>query len=156
MTMAQPQANDSHVLHLTRTFEAPRERLFRAWTDPEWLAKWWGPKGFTTPSCALDARPGGAYRFVMRSPEGKESIVSGVYEEITPPRRLVFTWGWDHNEEREHETRVTVELFEVPGGTRLDLTHEPFATEEARNMHSGGWNGCLDSLQEALAAGALA
>ena len=73
----------------------------------------------------------------------------------TPPRRLVFTWGWDHAEERAHETRVTIELIEVPGGTRLDLTHEPFATADARDLHGGGWSACLESLHEALAAGAL-
>ena len=167
MAMAQPQPNDTLILNLSRSFAAPRERVFRAFTSPAQLARWWGPKGFTVPACTLDVRAGGAWRTVMRSPEGKDHIVSGVYREILPPERLVFTWAWEEEGSagapparcrlpRGHETVVTIELFEISGGTRLELTHELFATEDSRNAHRDGWSSCLDCLEEALAEGAIA
>jgi uncharacterized protein YndB with AHSA1/START domain len=156
MAMAKPKPDDALVLRQSRTFRASRERIFRAFTDPEQLAKWWGPKGFTVPQCTLEAHQGGTWRTVMRSPEGQDHIVSGVYREITPPERLVFTWAWETEGERGHETVVTIELLEVSGGTRLDLTHEVFETEDGRNQHRDGWGGCLDSLEQALAEGAIA
>jgi uncharacterized protein YndB with AHSA1/START domain len=91
----------------------------------------------------------------MRSPEGKDHIVSGVYREILPPERLVFTWAWEGEGTRGHETVVTIELAETPGGTRLELTHEGFESETARDLHGEGWSGCFDCLEEALAAGAI-
>jgi uncharacterized protein YndB with AHSA1/START domain len=156
MTMAQPRPNDAPVLRLSRSFAAPRERVFRAFTAPTQLVKWWGPKGFTVPACTLDVRAGGAWRTVMRSPEGKDHIVSGVYREITPPKRLVFTWAWEEEGKRGHETVVTIELTETPGGTRLELTQEGFESETARDRHGEGWSSCLDCLDEALAEGAIA
>ena len=112
MTMAQPVLADAPVLRLSRSFAAPRDRVFRAFTAPAQLARWWGPKGFTVPACTLDVRVGGAWRTVMRSPEGKDHIVSGVYREITPPERMVLTWAWEEAGARGHETLVTIELAE--------------------------------------------
>jgi uncharacterized protein YndB with AHSA1/START domain len=156
MTMPQPKPNEPPALRLSRSFAAPRERVFRAFTAPTQMVKWWGPKGFTVPACTLDVRVGGAWRTVMRSPEGKDHIVSGVYREILPPERLVFTWAWEGEGTRGHETVVTIELAETPGGTRLELTHEGFESETARDLHGEGWSGCFDCLEEALAAGAIA
>ena len=156
MALAQSKPNDALVLRLSRSFAAPRERVFQAFISPARLVKWWGPKGFTVPACTLDVRAGGAWRTVMRSPEGKDHIVSGVYREITPPERLVFTWGWEENGARGHETTVTIELLETPGGTRLELTQERFETEDSRNRHGQGWSSCFDCLEEALSEGALA
>ena len=156
MAMAQPQPNDTLILNLSRSFAAPRERVFRAFTSPAQLARWWGPKGFTVPAGTLDVRAGGAWRTVMRSPEGKDHIVSGVYREILPPERLVFTWAWEEDGARGHETVVTIELSETPGGTRLELTQERFETEDSLERHRHGWSGCLDCLEEALAEGAIA
>jgi uncharacterized protein YndB with AHSA1/START domain len=156
MTMTQPTPDDAPVLRLSRSFAAPRDRVFRAFTAPAQLARWWGPKGFTVPACTLDVRVGGAWRTVMRSPEGKDHIVSGVYREITPPERLVFTWAHEEEGTRGHETLVTIELAETPGGTRLELTHEGFESEHARDRHAEGWSSCLDCLEEALADGAIA
>jgi uncharacterized protein YndB with AHSA1/START domain len=156
MAMAQPKPDDALILRLSRSFAAPRERVFRAFTAPTQLARWWGPKGFTVPACTLDVRPGGAWRTVMRSPEGKDHIVSGVYREIAPPERLVFTWAWEEDGARGHETVVTIELSETPGGTRLELTHERFETEDSLDRHRHGWSSCLDCLEQALAEGAIA
>ena len=156
MAMAAARRDDDLVLRISRSFAAPRERVFRAFTAPAQLVKWWGPKGFTVPACTLDVRTGGAWRTVMRSPEGEDHIVSGVYREIAPPERLVFTWGWEEDGARGHETVVTIELFEAPGGTRLELTHERFETEDSRDRHRHGWSSCFDCLEAALAEGAIA
>jgi uncharacterized protein YndB with AHSA1/START domain len=156
MAMAQPKPNDDLILRLSRSFAAPRDRVFQAFIFPTRLVKWWGPKGFTVPACTLDVRAGGAWRTVMRSPEGKDHIVSGVYREIAPPARLVFTWAWEADGARGHETVVTIELFETPGGTRLELTHERFETQDSLDRHRHGWSSCFDCLEEALAEGAIA
>lgn len=95
--------NDS-VLEMERLIPAPPERVFEYWTEPELVAKWFGPGDFDVPSSQLDLRPGGKWRTTIRSPEGKLRSVSGVYSAIEPPRRLVFTWAWDDDDGvRGHE-----------------------------------------------------
>lgn len=139
--------NEDLVLRIERLIAAPPERVFALWTEPEQLVKWWGPDGFHIPQQALDVRPGGTWRTTMRSPEGSLHIVSGVYREIDPPRRLVFTWGWDDDQgARGHETEVTVTLEPAPGGTRLTLTQQAFQDKDARDKHGFGWNSSLDCL----------
>ncbi len=155
MATASTQPDQAFALTLSRRFKAPRERVFRALTDAGQLAKWWGPKGFSVPEAALDVRPGGAWRTTMRSPDGQDHIVSGVYRDIVPPSRLIFTWGWETTATRGHETVVTIELFEVADGTRLELRQEVFESADSRDRHADGWAGCLDCLEEALAAGTL-
>src|SRR5439155_265161 len=88
--LASTQPAD-RVLVLTRTFNAPRARVFRAWIDPQQLARWWGPKGFTNPICEVDARPGGAVFIVMRAPDGTDIPVKGMLHELVEPERLVLT-----------------------------------------------------------------
>jgi uncharacterized protein YndB with AHSA1/START domain len=83
--------NESKELVLTRVFDAPRELVFQAWTEPEHLKRWWGPNGFTLPYCTVDLRPGGAIHFCMRSPDGFEIWSKGIYREIVPPERFVST-----------------------------------------------------------------
>ena len=112
-----------------------------------------GSRGFSVPECALDLRPGGAWRTVMRSPEGQDHIVSGVYREIAPPARLVFTWGWEHADGRSHETLVTIELREQGTGTLLLLNQEVFESESSRDQHGHGGSSSLDCLERALAEG---
>ena len=155
MAMAQPKPDDTRVLRITRTFDAPRERVFRAWTEPEQLVKWWGPKGCTVPEHSIDVRVGGAWRTTMRSSEGNEHVVAGVYREITPPERLVFTWAWETEGPRGHETVVTIELRERDGGTELQLTQELFETETSRDMHNQGWSSCMECLDETLREGVV-
>jgi uncharacterized protein YndB with AHSA1/START domain len=155
MTMAPPKAEEPLVLRLSRRLPAPRELVFRALTEPAELARWWGPAGFTVPECTLDARPGGAWRTVMRSPEGRDHIVSGVYREIRPPTRLVLTWAWETEGTRGHETLVTIELHEQGEATLLELHHELFESERSRDQHRHGWSSCFDCLEQALAAGRI-
>src|SRR5713101_4955922 len=82
-------------LLVSRLIDASRRLVFEAWTRPDHVARWWGPQGFTTIYCKMDIRPGGAYRFGMRSPEGAEYWKRGVYREIVAPERLVFTFAWE-------------------------------------------------------------
>src|SRR3981081_2563312 len=92
-TNASPNASNSEMdreVVITRVFDAPRALVFRAWTDPQHLARWWGPQGFSNPVCETDVRIGGAWRIVMRGPDGAEYPGGGVYREIVVPERLVF------------------------------------------------------------------
>ncbi|HME73333.1 MAG TPA: SRPBCC domain-containing protein [Myxococcota bacterium] len=136
----------------TRIFDAPRELVFKAWTEPERLVRWWGPRGFTTPFCEMDVRPGGGFRFGMRSPEGTEHWLQGVYREILEPERLVFTWAWqDAQGKPGHETLLTLNFAEHAGKTKLTLHQAVFETVTARNAHQQGWTSGLDDLADYLA-----
>jgi uncharacterized protein YndB with AHSA1/START domain len=140
-------------LVITRVFAAPRDLVFRAWTEPDCAARWWGPQGFTTLSCEMDVRPCGAYRRCMRSPEGAVYCTRGVYRQIVPPERLVFTYAWEDAEGRPgHETLVTVTFAEHDGKTKLTLHQAMFDTVESRDAHQGGWTSCFERFAEYLAA----
>lgn len=107
---------------ITRVFDAPRAVVFRAWTDPKQMAKWWGPKGFTNPVCELDVRPGGAIRVVMRAPDGAEHPMGGAFSEVVPPERLVFTAIAEDAAGNPLLEALTIVTFtEVGGKTRLTL-----------------------------------
>jgi uncharacterized protein YndB with AHSA1/START domain len=139
-------------LVITRLFDAPRELVFRAWTEPDRAVRWWGPQGFTTAHYEIDFRPGGSYRVCMRSPEGIEHWQRGVCREVVEPERLVFTFAWEDAEGRPgHETVVTVDFAEVGARTRLTLHQAVFETVTARDLHQGGWASALDCLAEYLA-----
>src|SRR5690606_16427684 len=123
--------------------------LFRAWTDPRVLVEWWGPEGYTTPEHQIDMRVGGHWRAVMRSPAGEAHIVSGVYCEITPPNRLVMTWGWEQPDgTRGHEPVVEVSLAPTPAGTRLRLVQRVFQNVEQRDRHNMGWTSTFKDLDK--------
>jgi uncharacterized protein YndB with AHSA1/START domain len=142
------------VLELTRVLPAPRERVFRALTQPDDLATWWGPQGFTTPEIALDLRVGGRYRFTMQPPDGEHFHLSGEFLEIDPPGRLGYTFRWDEPAPDDRETVVTLTLDDVGGTTELALRQGAFATEERLALHRGGWTDSLDKLSALLDAGA--
>jgi uncharacterized protein YndB with AHSA1/START domain len=133
------------VLRLARHFKAPRQAVFRAWTDPQALAAWFGPEGVQTRNVEVDLRPGGAFSLEMHEADGVYPL-SGVYRQVVPPERLVFSWVWGHGELEGLETLVTIELRETDGGTELTLTHEGLPSPTAREKHEGGWIGCLDCL----------
>lgn len=133
---------------VTRVFDAPRDRVFKAWTDPEQRVKWFGPTGFTATIIENDVRPGGAYDFHMRGPNYDEHW-RGVYREVITPERLVFTWGpWLRAS--TGDTLVTVTFEDLGGKTRLTLRHATFPTEAMRDDHARGWNSTLDRLAEVL------
>ena len=134
------------LLELTRILAAPRERIFRMLTDPIEVAKWWGPRGFTTPEVVLDLRVGGAYRFSMQPPEGAVFHLAGKFLEIERPARLVFTFRWEEPTPDDRETVVTLSLREVPNGTELVLSQGELATDERFALHRDGWSESLDKL----------
>jgi len=138
-------------LVITRVFDAPREFVFKAWTDPKHVAQWWGPKGFTNPVCELNVRPGGAIRIHMRGPDGTVYPMTGVYQEIVEPERLVFTSAaLDEKGKPLFEVLNTVTFAEHSGKTKLTLQARVFkATAEAAPYLEGmeaGWTQSLERL----------
>jgi uncharacterized protein YndB with AHSA1/START domain len=147
---------DNLSLAITRVFDAPREAVFAAWTDPAQMSEWMGPGEIRGEVETLDPRVGGAYRIVMRGTPAGNLAVRGTYREIDPPARLVFTWAWEEDavtHRAGHETLVTVTLRAVGSRTELTLLHERFDTETSRDSHNGGWTGVFDKLTKHLAHG---
>jgi uncharacterized protein YndB with AHSA1/START domain len=140
----------------TRVFSAPRGLVFKAWTDPEHVAQWWGPHGFTNPVCDLDARPGGAIRIHMRGPDGTVYPMTGVYQEIVEPDRLVFTSAaLDENGKPLFEVLNTVTFAEQGGKTtQTSRTHVVNRTAKAAPYLEGmeaGWTQSLERLEAHVA-----
>lgn len=139
---------NEHELRIVRVFDAPRELLFRMWTEHEHLTRWCCPKGFTIPFSEGEIRPGGSFRTCMRSPEGEDHWLGGTYLEVTPPERLVFTHAWQDAAGRsDHETQVTVTFEELDGRTRLTLHQARFTSLPSRDGHVEGWQETLDNLE---------
>jgi uncharacterized protein YndB with AHSA1/START domain len=148
------QPRDDRELVIIRTFDAPRDLVWKAWTDPERIAEWMAPAGFTIPFNEGDMRPGGAWRCHMRAPDGVEHRCSGVYREIVPPERLVFTHAWlDEDDHRGPETVVTVTFIERDGRTVMSFRQGLFQSTASRDGHGGGWAECFDRLDAMLARG---
>ncbi len=142
-------------LVITRTIDAPRELVFQAWTEPQHLVHWWGPRGFTTPVCEMDVRPAGGFRITLRSPEGEEYRIKGVYHEIVAPERLVYTNGWDEAGRPGGESLVTVTFADYDGRTKLTILTEfasvaDFETFKRMGVVEG-WGESLDRLEGHLA-----
>jgi uncharacterized protein YndB with AHSA1/START domain len=146
---AKPTGSEG-TLRVRRIFNATRDAVFRAWTDPRALVQWWMPKdGFSVPSAHVDLRVGGRYRVAMRNPAGEVFHLSGTYREVAPPARLVYTWNWEDTTGMG-ETLVTVEFRDLGATTEVVLTHE-LPDAEQRDRHGVGWGGCLDRLAVVLA-----
>ncbi len=140
------------VLELTRRFEAPREAVFRAWTNPEALAQWFGPENVQARDIKVDLRRGGRYSLVLAGKEEGIHPLSGSYREITAPSRLVFTFAWGQGDLKDMEMLVTLDFAEVNGGTQMTLVQERNPTQSARESHSQGWNSSFKCLDSFLAA----
>ena len=144
----------AHELVITRLFDAPRALVFKCWTDPAHLSMWWGPQGFALEACQLDLRVGGAWRMGMRSPEGTHHVKSGIYKEVTPPERLVFTFAWEDEAGRpKHPMLLEVTFADEGGRTRVTLCHTNLESENARDLHRSGWISTMDRFAAYLAAG---
>lgn len=146
--MAKQPPDFEAFLHLSRIFPAPREKVFRAWTEPEILKKWWGPKGATSPVIEIDLRVGGKYRFGLQFPGQDVLYVRGVYREVEPPHKLVFTWRWEQPEMDFGESIVTVAFREHGETTEVALTHETFPNEAVCEQHKAGWGEFFDKFAE--------
>lgn len=143
----------ARALQVSQTIEASAEKLFRAWTDPEELKHWWRMEeaGWSFADASIDLRVGGSYRLGMKSPAGQTHVAIGVYREIDPPRRLVFTWEWEDPASSVGETLVTVEFEELGGNTtRVTLTHERFPDSTRVANHERGWTQLLRLLDSAM------
>jgi uncharacterized protein YndB with AHSA1/START domain len=137
-------------LVITRVFDAPRHVVFNAWTEAESVARWFGPHDFTAPFCKIDFRVGGKYRICMRSPEGEDHWVWGVYQDIVEPERVVFTWnrGEDARGALWSSTVVEVTFVKRGGQTEFTLRQSLFETVPYRDEHGFGWGQSLDRLGE--------
>lgn len=135
-------------LTIRRHFKAPPDKVFRAWTEPDKLTRWFGPQTIEIVRAETDLRPGGRWVIVGRSPDGEEHHVSGVYRELVADQRLVFTWAWRSTPERQ--SLVTIDIRADGDGSMLTLTHEQFFDEPARDRHQVGWTASLDKLERAL------
>jgi uncharacterized protein YndB with AHSA1/START domain len=150
--MAKEQTSPTTALTLKRTFAAPREKVFRAWTDAKELARWFSPStDYSTRVPELDLKVGGKYSVEMHHKGGNVHRLSGTYQEITPPERIVFTWSWEQGPGAQ-VTLVTVEFRDLGQSTEISLTHEQLPSLEERDKHSHGWNGCLGQLDKYLQA----
>ena len=141
------------VVRVSRIIDAPREQVFRAWTEPDQIRQWWGPGEFTCPEAEVDLRPGGSYRLAMQPTAGDPFIVGGTYREVEPPTRLVYTWRWETGPAADgSESLVTVEFQAREGQTELILAHTEFPESHGPAPYQMGWDGGLDKF-EALFAG---
>jgi uncharacterized protein YndB with AHSA1/START domain len=153
MKDASPVQRREHTVRATRLYDAPRERVFAAWTHAEHLAHWFGPRGFAIHSCEADARPGGVFRLCMRSPEGADYWVRGTYREVVAPERLVVhCTADDASGVPRLEEVITVSLASEGAKTRLTLHATaagtgPQAAAMLRGMEQG-WSETLERLRE--------
>ena len=151
-------------LVITRVFDAPRELVFKAWTEPERLKRWWGPKGFTTPYCEIDLRPGGVFFYCMRSSDGLDVWNKGVFREIVVPERIVLTDSFADAEgnvvppthygmspDWPLETLLTVTFEEQAGKTKVTLRHAGIPSGAERDGAQQGWLETVDRLAKYLA-----
>jgi len=135
-------------LTIKRRFNAPPAKVFAAWIDPEKVKRWMGPGEVKVLLVETDPRTGGRYRWLMQAPNGEEHDMSGVYREVIPNEKLVFTWAWKSTPERESLVTLT---FKADGdGTLFTMMHEQFFDEEARDRHNQGWTSAMDKLEKYL------
>lgn len=165
METTKSTSGEREELVITRTFNAPRDRVFEAWTDCDHFVRWWGPKDFTAPSCRMDVREGGEYLSSMRSPDGHEYWSKGKYREIRAPEKLVMTDSFADEKgnivpasyygmkgDWPLEMQVTVTFEEQEGKTRLTLRHsgtDKISPADRDDMRQG-WNESFDKLEESL------
>jgi len=146
---AQASLATKPSLTLKRRLNATPEKVFAAWTDPEKIVKWFGPDAGPVRHAETDVRTGGRYAVAFDTEDGEQHHVSGVYREVVPNEKLVFTWAWRTMPERE--SLVTILVKPDGPGTLLSLIHEQFFDEPARDRHAVGWAGCLDKLERIFA-----
>ena len=149
--MTNSAAAEKHSLTVRRAFNAPRERVFAAWTDPKAIALWHAAAEYAIRIPEFDLREGGAYRYEFTHVEsGNVTPVWGVFREVRSPERLVYTWNHAGPKFTFSDSVVTVEFHAKDGGTEIVINHELFPTAEIRDAHQSGWTGCFDRLPKTL------
>ena len=136
-------------LVVSRLIAASPERLFEVWTQPRHIQRWWGPAGVDCPYAEVDLRPGGGYRIANRLADGTTLWITGEFEIVEPPGKLVYTWRTDPS--RGDPERVTVTFVAQGDFTEVSVTHELVRDEATMQSHESGWQGCLEGLAEYLA-----
>jgi len=146
--VTEPEREDPTAIRIERTYAAPVKAVFDAWTSAQLLRRWYPPGAdWDTPVAEVDLRVGGRLRLVMRSPDGEEFGGGGEYREITPPKRLVFTWAWDRPEVAAGVQLVEVDFTGHPDGTTtVVMINRGLADEQSRESHREGWEGSFDNL----------
>jgi uncharacterized protein YndB with AHSA1/START domain len=143
-------ADTATSVQVQRRFDAPRDRVFDAWTNPEVLRDWWSAMPTMSPGkIDVDLHEGGRYRMEMVTDEGEIHTVVGEYTTVDRPNRIAYTWTWESNEEAmsgSASSVVDVEFADDGDGTLVTLTHSGFTNPEIAGMHEQGWNGTLEQL----------
>jgi uncharacterized protein YndB with AHSA1/START domain len=138
------------ILEMKRVLSAAPSVVFEAFSDPNELARWWGPEGFTTPSMEFDPRVGGTYRIEMQPPEGDSFNLTGEFREVDPPARLAYTFVWEEPDPDDVETLVGLSFRDLGGSTEVALTQGPFKTEGRHGLHRDGWTDSFDKLERLM------
>jgi uncharacterized protein YndB with AHSA1/START domain len=136
------------TLVVRRIIKATPERVFEAWTNPEQIKKWWGTESISCPDAEVDLRAGGRYRVANQLPDGRVVWISGEFEVVEPPHKLVYTWRM--GSDGQDSERVTVRFEPREGATEVIIVHERIPNQKTREAHENGWYGCLDGLVEFL------
>jgi uncharacterized protein YndB with AHSA1/START domain len=140
------------TVELARVLPAAASRVFEVFTDPNQLATWWGPEGFTTPGLEVDLRVGQSYRIEMQPPEGDAFYLTGEFREIDPPTRLSYTFRWEDPDPDDVETVVDLSFRDLGESTEVVFSQGPFSTEARRELHRDGWTDGFNKLEELLSA----
>jgi uncharacterized protein YndB with AHSA1/START domain len=140
------------TLELKRLLSAAPSVAFAAFSEPNELAKWWGPQGFTIPSMEFDPRVGTTYRIEMQPPEGDSFYLIGEFRDVDPPARLAFTFVWEDPDPEDVETLVGLSFRDLGGSTEVALTQGPFKTDARRSLHRDGWTDSFDKLEHLMSA----
>lgn len=138
------------ALIVRRTIRAPAQRVFDAWTKPEHLVRWWGPRPVRCSGAEVDLRVGGGYRIANQFPDGRVLWIVGEFELVKPPHKLVYTWRLEPG--TPSSERVTVRFEPRDAATEVIIVHERISSAAIRATHEQGWQGCLDGLEELLGA----
>ena len=140
------------TLEMKRLLPAAPSVAFAGFSEPNELAKWWGPQGFTIPSTDFEPRVGGTYRIEMQPPEGDLFYLTGEFRDVDRPARLAFTFVWEDPDPDDVETLVDLSLRDLDGSTEVALTQGPFKTEARRELHRDGWTDSFDKLEHLMSA----
>jgi uncharacterized protein YndB with AHSA1/START domain len=141
---------NKNQLHMTKQLNGKRGTVYRAWTDPAELAKWFGPEEAQIKLAETDLKVNGKYRITMEGPTGDQFTVSGVYREIVEDEKLVFTWKWEFEPEDVPPSLVTIQLRDAGNGTEMSLTHNQFVDEDHMGKHNEGWESSFACLAKYL------
>ena len=144
--------SDGLTLEMNRTLSAAPSLVFEVFTDPNELARWWGPEGFSNPSLEFDPRVGESYRIEMQPPEGDAFYLTGEFRVVDPPTRLAYTFRWEDPDPDDVETLVDLSFRDFGASTEVVFTQGPFKTEARRALHRDGWTDGFNKLEALLSS----